>query len=149
MTRISKIIIAGMILLISCSPYENGPAFCLKSKTNRLTGKWIIDTYFVEDKEQELDETLESFLYTLHNDGSGTLTGIYDGYPVNEILQWEFADKNKKIKLRMKTPENGWSDWQVSKILRLSSKELQITSSEETPLGEKKMEMHYRKLVID
>ncbi len=38
-----SVVILSMIALNSCSKYEEGPAFSLRTKMSRITGTWVID----------------------------------------------------------------------------------------------------------
>jgi len=48
-----KIVIAFLasILLMSCKKYDEGPAFSLRSVSERITGDWILENYLINNED--------------------------------------------------------------------------------------------------
>jgi len=88
-----KNIILSFICLIafvsSCSKYDDGPAFSLLTKTQRVTGTWDLKKVIVNGEEMSPDDT-----YTNTYDAYCSNTGMYYSYDLIESdsyeTTWEF-----------------------------------------------------------
>ena len=88
-----KNIILSFICLIafvsSCSKYDDGPAFSLLTKTQRVTGTWTLTKVIVNGEEMSPDDT-----YTNTYDWYCSNTGMYYSYDLIESdsyeTTWEF-----------------------------------------------------------
>ncbi len=83
--------------MTSCSTYDDGPAFSLKTKKSRLTnGEW--EVVKIDDERTDTDITME-----FEEDGDFNLTLEYSfyGYDISADYdgEWEWADGKENIKI--------------------------------------------------
>lgn len=132
LNRMVKIIYYSFVIILvffstSCSKYDEGPTLSFKSPEKRITGKWLLDKYYVNDNLVNLNELgIEKWEKTFNADSSGMQTIKLIGFePVNEDFEWQFDDKKLNFRERFKTSDNQWTDFtKYKKILRLSSSDL-------------------------
>jgi hypothetical protein len=101
-------------LLTSCEKYSDGPAFSLRTRTERLSNTWIVDNY----KINGVDYTSLATDYTETFTKKGAYT--YSWSIFNGSGTWAFQNNDEEVKL------NG-SDNQASRtliILKLEEKSL-------------------------
>lgn len=98
-----KILLVATIITIlniqSCKRYDDGPAFSLRSVTNRLTsGDWeVVDIEGQTSMEREIS-------FEFDKDGDFTARVEYDGFyggSYTEVYrgEWSFEDKKKTLDL--------------------------------------------------
>ncbi len=108
-------------VITSCSKYEEGPAFSLRTKTERISNEWIVEkaTDIVEGTDITEDYTGE--IWDFRKDGTFFKNGELKG-------NWDFYNDKEAVII---TKDNGDSD--VFRILKLKEKEmwLEITGEEE------------------
>jgi hypothetical protein len=121
------ILISGSMLFTSCKKGENDPGLSLRSRTNRLVGKWTISKGNVKETTGIITETTTidgtSFTYNPGN-GSNTTSGTFVGtvefeksggftdirtFTVNGVANtttikgnWSWVGKNKEQNLKNK-----------------------------------------------
>ena len=133
----------------SCSKYEDGPAFSLRSKTSRLTGEWEVVKIDGQSVSRYFEEYFASYLgssysfsvnanmtWEFESDGdissntSGSVNISYYGYSYSYSLnnsdngEWEWEDNKESLDI----------DWNAAgnvevEILRLTNDELIIENS--------------------
>lgn len=92
------VIAISVVLLISCSKYEEGPKFTLRSKKERLANNWKVDKYFKEDIEQTetFKTNFKNYLFSISKGGTYVLS--YDsavgGVFYDEGI-WRFVSGDK------------------------------------------------------
>lgn len=99
-------------LVLGCSKYDDGPAFSLASKNNRLCREWELDRI----NGQRLTDG--EIIWEFEKDGDFLYTYIYDGYNYTTSGEWSWEDGKESLKLRI--------DGEIieSDISRLTSEEL-------------------------
>jgi hypothetical protein len=118
--------LAGMILcvslLTSCKKYEEGPAFSLRSKTERVANTWRIEYAWdrIDSVNITTDCSGETWEFTKKNDFVKRDNGIVD-----KTGSWEFVSNKEQITIRLPLTTHTYE------ILRLKEKELWLRDSEE------------------
>ncbi|TVR79894.1 MAG: hypothetical protein EA412_05515 [Chitinophagaceae bacterium] len=106
-------IIGFMLILPSCSPYEEGPALSLRTKKNRITNTWQIDSLFINEIYRP--ELKDSFTLDIEREGEflWTESGIY------MPGMWAF-DQNNGLILVFKTDNliNQTKYWEIMRLAR-------------------------------
>lgn len=51
-----SVIVSLMFILPSCGKYEEGPGISLRTKKQRLVGKWIADKYVTDEGSANADD---------------------------------------------------------------------------------------------
>jgi hypothetical protein len=114
----------AVMFLVSCGKYEDGPGFSLRSRTSRIAGSWtyekvlidgvdVTSTWFEPGEEITLEFTRDGGLTETANDPQGSVS-VRNG-------TWELTDNDENLSVK---PLSTSSDIQVSKILRLTNKEM-------------------------
>ncbi|MFL2585074.1 MAG: hypothetical protein ACJ0QO_00230 [Parvicellaceae bacterium] len=131
----------------SCSKYEDGPTFSLRTKKGRLVGNWEVVKIGGQNPETYLSNSLGGSGYSLalsnvsiewefENDGdidqkiSFDLTYSYYGtsytYSQNYDLsgEWEWENNKEEVEIEMNIGYGSWSsDYE---ILKLTNQELKL-----------------------
>ena len=141
MVKISnKTLLAGglatAIGLTSCGKYEDGPAFSLLTKKQRLTGDWEMTKWVPYGSSGDMIGNGIEMEIEFDKDGDFDmkLTQTYTNYGTSysyeykESGDWEFSSDKEKIELDF---EDSNAKWDIE-ITRLTNKEFQgeITSDE-------------------
>jgi len=116
------IIALGSVLLAGCKKYEDGPAFSLRSKKERVANTWKID--YAYDFKDSINVTADYTGETWDFSKDGNFTERDNG-TVDKTATWEFINDKEKISLRF-TLETHQYD-----ILKLREKELWLKDAEE------------------
>ena len=104
----SKVIAALAVIFIfsSCTYYEKGPVFSLKSAKSRIAGEWELSDVIVNDNTDEilLEEESEITL-VFGEDGSLVIKNTGNKRSSPDVLNgtWEF--NNEKTSVTMSIPE--------------------------------------------
>lgn len=109
---IQIIFFAGILILSSCQPYEDGPKLSLKSADARFQKTWVLSK-IVNSDGTEITPTISSY-YEFKEGGELVITTSGD---VSEAT-WEITDKTK---LKLTYSEIGFDEFEIK---RLSSKDL-------------------------
>ncbi len=81
--------------ITSCSKYDDGPAFSLRSKTARLTGEWEVK----EINGQSPSSDGEELIFEFEKDGDFQFTYAYDNYSYSYKGDWEWEDNKETIEI--------------------------------------------------
>ncbi len=127
-----KIICIIIILtsIITCKKYDEGPAFSLRTKKQRLSRTWQYQTYFENgvDKTATQASFYQNYIIGLGKDGSYSVDYIaYGQVPFNEVGIWEFDDEKEKIIFTRQFPAGNPFEW---KIKRLKRRELWVEEND-------------------
>jgi len=128
-------------MLTSCSPYEEGPAISLRSRTERLCNEWRLTRLYINGTEQ----TLSSFdqQTTLEFKDNGTVNYSYAVMDSTAIVitgsgTWEFNDDETEVFTTI-TYTLGGTEKDTFKILRLKEEELWLENNQDGDV----VETHY------
>lgn len=134
-------VVASVLMLTSCSPYEDGPAISLRSRTERLCNEWRLTRLYINGTEQ----TLSSFdqQTTLEFKDNGTVNYSYAVMDSTAIVitgsgTWEFNDDQTEVFTTI-TYTLGGTEKDTFKILRLKEEELWFENNEDGDV----VETHY------
>ena len=134
-------VLASILMLTSCSPYEEGPAISLRSRTERLCNEWRLTRLYINGTEQ----TLSSFdqQTTLEFKDNGTVNYSYAVMDSTAIVitgsgTWEFNDDETEVFTTI-TYTLGGTEKDTFKILRLKEEELWFENNEDGDV----VETHY------
>jgi hypothetical protein len=103
-------------LVLGCSKYEDGPAFSLSSKNNRLCREWELDQY----QGQPYTDSELVFEFEKDGDFSITTTYSYNGgsYSYTTRGSWEWVEGKESVSIQLP------GDASSMDISRLTSGEL-------------------------
>jgi len=134
-------VVASVLMLTSCSPYEEGPAISLRSRTERLDNEWRLTRLYINGTEQ----TLSSFdqQTTLEFKDNGTVNYSYAVMDSTAIVitgsgTWEFNDDQTEVFTTV-TYTLGGTEKDTFKILRLKEEELWLENNQDGDV----VETHY------
>lgn len=134
-------VVASVLMLTSCSPYEEGPAISLRSRTERLCNEWRLTRLYLNGTEQ----TLSSFdqQTTLEFKDNGTVNYSYAVMDSTAIVitgsgTWEFNDDQTEVITKI-TYVLGGTETDTFKILRLKEEELWLKNNQDGDV----VETHY------
>ena len=114
-TALLLILVAGVLMTIStsCTKYEDGPMFSLRTKTERVSNTWKIDNYKINGNDYT--SIFSGYTETYTKDGNFSYNWEMFGGTGN----WEFQNNNKEILLDDFTSQPA----QTLYILKLEEKE--------------------------
>ena len=122
---------------MSCSKYEDGPAFSLRSKKARLVGEW--EVVKITDASGMSYSNTYDITMEFEKDGDFTMTASYSystySYSYSQTGDWEWADDKEAVSISL-DGSNVTSEWT---ILKLKNNELDFRDSDNT-----KMELEAR-----
>lgn len=122
----STLFLAATIITVlnfsSCSKYEEGPKFSLRTKKARLTGEWEV----VRIGNETYPQNGYSLEMTFEKDGDFKYSYTYGSYSYSTNGDWEFASDKEELDI---TVEN---QVETFEILRLKNDELWLESSDNT-----------------
>lgn len=134
-------VVASVLMLTSCSPYEEGPAISFRSRTERLCNEWRLTRLYLNGTEQ----TLSSFdqQTTLEFKDNGTVNYSYAVMDSTAIVitgsgTWEFNDDQTEVITKI-TYVLGGTETDTFKILRLKEEELWLENNQDGDV----VETHY------
>ncbi|PHR49860.1 MAG: hypothetical protein COA32_01625 [Fluviicola sp.] len=122
----STLFLAATIVTVlnfsSCSKYEDGPMFSLRTKKARLTGEWEV----VRIGNETFPQDGYSVEMEFEKDGDFRYTYSYDTYSYSYNGEWEFSSDKEEVDIII--------DNQVEtfEILRLKNDELWLEASDNT-----------------
>jgi hypothetical protein len=100
-------------ILFSCKKYEEGPAFSLRSKTERVANNWKVEKFFFNGNDQT--SVLGSFTEAYTKDGVYS----YKWGSISGSGKWAFEENNTQIK---RNGVSGMASYDLV-ILKLKEKE--------------------------
>ncbi len=112
------ILAVGSLLLGSCSKYEDGPGFTVRTAKARVSGDWKLTSYTLNGT----DYTSSLPTITMTIDKDGTYTGTYSSGSgsVTETGTWVFNDDKTTLSITAS------SNTEVYTITELKSKEMKL-----------------------
>lgn len=104
----------------SCSKYEDGPSFSLRTKKARLAGEWEVvrvgnETYPQDGYSIEME---------FDKEGDFKYTFLYATYSYSYNGDWEFSSDKEELEIEID------NEVQTFEILRLTNKELWLEDEE-------------------
>jgi hypothetical protein len=121
---------------ISCSKYEDGPAFSLRSKTERISNTWRVEKAM--ENSSDVTSDFDQYQLQMLSDGDATLAALYTLGDLTFEFQtngtWSFENNSEDVRLDF---ENDAAD-RTYQILRLKEDELWLREKGGT------LELHLR-----
>lgn len=108
----------------SCSKYEDGPKFSLRTKKARLAGEWEV----VRIGNQTYPQGGYSLEMTFEKDGDFEFNYSYGTYSYGYQGDWEFSSDKEDIEVTFDGQVNTWE------ILRLTNKEVWFEDESNTEI---------------
>ncbi|MGQ9846814.1 MAG: hypothetical protein ACUVQP_04840 [Bacteroidales bacterium] len=113
--KIKLISIITVLLLFSCTKYEDGPIFTFRSKTKRLAHSWEYEAIIYTETGISVTTNLPKTIMTFRKDGSYSENTGFSG-------TWKFKGD---IELEITKSKQGDSTQTITwEITRLSNKQL-------------------------
>ena len=109
-----------MMISYSCSKYDDGPFFSLRTKKGRLVGEWELDKVIQNGQTQSLDSDYD-IIWEFERDGDFEQTLEYGSYSYGYNGDWEFDNNGEELEIAL----NGYGT-QTWEINRLTNNELWI-----------------------
>ena len=109
-----------MMISYSCSKYDDGPFFSLRTKKGRLVGEWELDKLIQNGQTQSLDSDYD-IIWEFERDGDFEQTLEYGSYSYGYNGDWEFDNNGEELEIAL----NGYGT-QTWEINRLTNNELWI-----------------------
>lgn len=125
-----------LTVVASCSKYEDGPAFSLLSKKERLCGDWELETALYNDVDYTasfLTFAGANYRVDIEKDGGYRIEGANP-----DEGTWEFGEDKDDVRFKSNNSSVGESSY---RILRLKSKELWV---KQTQTNGDVIELHYK-----
>ena len=107
-----------MMISYSCSKYDDGPFFSLRTKKGRLVGEWELDKVIQNGQTQSLDSDYD-IIWEFERDGDFEQTLEYGSYSYGYNGDWEFDNNGEELEIAL----NGYGT-QTWEINRLTNNEL-------------------------
>ncbi len=125
--------------LNSCSPYEEGPAISLRSKSERMANTWRVD-YAVEADGDDLTDSYADDTFILDADGNITYTYELVGTEVTSTGIWAFTNDDENVRFDITYEVFGLpiNDIQTYEILKLKETEVWIRD-----IDDDQLELHF------
>jgi len=118
-----SVIVSLMFILPSCGKYEEGPDFSLRTKKQRLVGKWKTDNY-INDQGSSNAEDNNTYEFTSEN------TYVFEGAFGTINGTWDFSDDKSSVVTTYSLPILGEQEVEF-KILRLTNSELWVIDEDD------------------
>ena len=121
-TVLLTLALLGGIGLSSCSKYEDGPDFSLRSKKERVANTWRIDK--AVNNGTDVTASFDQYELQMLSDGGATLAALYTlgdlTFEVQTNGTWSLVNNNEDLRLDF---ENDSAD-ETYEIMRLKETEL-------------------------
>lgn len=111
-------------LMEGCKKYEEGPAFSLRSRKERLSASWGVKQYFLNgnDKTDSFLLAFKGYEFGIIRSGAYSISFLNSSnQPVSESGAWKFTDGDKAFEILSGVQ---FAVPQKYHILRLKEKEL-------------------------
>ena len=82
------------VIFTGCKKYEDGPAFSLRSKTERVANTWVVESYTINGTDYTSTLTNINYTETYDKDGNYSYTSSVE----NGSGRWEFQSDKEQIK---------------------------------------------------
>jgi len=124
------VLLTVLFVMPSCGKYDDGPAFSIIPKKNRVANTWKIDKVFINDVDRTsiYAEYIKTYKLELTTSGSLTETYTISTGSVSETGTWAFENSDENLAFTISGLKNSY------KILRLKSSEMWL---EDTEAGQK------------
>jgi hypothetical protein len=119
----------------SCSKYDDGPFFSLRTKKGRLVGEWELDKVIQNGQTQSLDSDYD-IIWEFERDGDFEQTLEYGSYSYGYNGDWEFDNNGEELEIEIN--EYGTQTYEIN---RLTNNELWIEIND----GGDKRELEFEK----
>jgi hypothetical protein len=124
-----------MMISYSCSKYDDGPFFSLRTKKGRLVGEWELDKVILNGQTQSLDSDYD-IIWEFERDGDFEQTLEYGSYSYGYNGDWEFDNNGEELEIEIN--EYGSQTYEIN---RLTNNELWIEIND----GGDKRELEFEK----
>jgi hypothetical protein len=98
MKNVAKLSIAVFTVALAgtaCKKYEEGPAFSLRPKDERVANTWVVDKAY-EGGEENTDE-FEGVEIYFSEDGGSEIRGEAGPFGIETTGTWEFSDDKEEL----------------------------------------------------
>lgn len=123
--KIALLAILTTTVNTGCSKFEDGPSFSLRTKKQRLTGDWKMESVTVDGKDmtaEYLASMGDNSVYTISKDGKYHITGKHEDHGT-----WQLGEDKDDIFTMSEAPG---AISEVHRILRLTNKELWLRDTD-------------------
>lgn len=121
---LSIALLAFAFVLGSCSKYEEGPAFSLRTKKARLAGVWEIEKFVSSEGVTSYPSADENGTVEYTKDNEVKATFPVFGFQIVVSGEWEFIKDKEWIRTTLDL--NGEEEVEESKIIKLKNDELWV-----------------------
>ncbi len=135
--RFLFLLVFTCILLSSCKKYEDGPLVSIRSKTDRLSNFWMVDSYTV-DGEDSTNKYID-FTWRFGKDQSFDFFGTLNGARWARTGIWEFTGNHAFIGM-MNLASDSLYEFEIMKL-----KERKLWFSQVDPRTGSYREWHLKK----
>lgn len=112
------ILAVGSLLLGSCSKYEDGPGFTVRTAKARISGDWKLTSYTLNGTDYT--SSLPTITMTIEKDGSFTSTYTSGSFSTTETGTWVFNDDKTTVAFTASSNTDTYT------ITELKSKEMKL-----------------------
>lgn len=128
----------GLSGMLSSCKYEEGPFLSLKSRTERVSNTWQVESATDVDGNDKTSD-YDGITWTLDTEGNFTVNGDLAGIPYSYSGNWEFSDSDANIRITYSYTVLGvsFSVDDESEILKLKEEEVWIKD-----LDDDRIELH-------
>ena len=81
------------VILFSCAKYEDGPAFSVRSKKERISNTWEIDKVLIDGIQVSSD--FSRFKFDFSNDNSAIVSYLIDDELVEYFGSWSLLEEDQ------------------------------------------------------
>lgn len=81
------------VILFSCAKYEDGPAFSVRSKKERISNTWQIDKVLIDGIQVSSD--FSRFKFDFSNDNSAIVSYLIDDELVEYFGSWSLLEEDQ------------------------------------------------------
>ena len=129
-TALLTLVFLGSIALSSCSKYEDGPAFSLRSKKERVANTWRVES--ATNNGSDVTSAFDQYQLQMLSDGDATLAALYTlgelTFEFETNGTWTLESTGEVLRLDF---ENNAAD-ESYEILRLKEEELWLREKDGT-----------------
>lgn len=122
MKKLFPLLFASVLLLASCSKYEEGPKLSLLSKKARLTGTWQYGTLLKNGTDITASVNRSFTHLKLEKNGTASFINEHNA-EMNLTGNWEFDHDKQNLVLKMNMPTDAINT-ETYQIIKLKKDEL-------------------------
>ncbi len=147
MKNLLSIIIILVLFSTSCTTYDYGPLFSLRSATFRLTGEWTLEMTLVNDRNDlVLFEKEKNYVYQFDSNGRAVKTKLSDSREIYAYTgSWKLEQDRQMLIIEFDESEKTDSENYKYEILRLTNSELWVLEPGDGILAEHRIERRFIK----